>query len=77
MYVRAGNLLAQPFDLRSLQITGDAMPIANKIYFLGAAADFSVSDRGTIAYQSYASRSRLVWVDRTGRQVAPIGPMEA
>src|SRR6266567_1669215 len=27
MYVRAGNLLARPFDPRSLQVTGEAMPV--------------------------------------------------
>ena len=30
--------------------------------------------RGTIAYQSYVSRSQLVWVDRAGNQLATIGP---
>ncbi len=75
MYIRAGNLLAHPFDPRSLRLTGEAMPVASRIYFFGTgAADFSVSDRGAIAYQSYVSRSQLVWVDRVGRQLATIGP---
>jgi len=76
MYIRAGNLLAQPFDPRSLRVTGEAMPVASRIYSFvpTGAADFSVSDRGTIAYQSYVSRSQLVWVDRAGHQLATIGP---
>ena len=76
LYVRGGNLLAHPFDPRSLRVTGEAMPIAGKIsfFFQTGAADFSVSDRGTLAYQSYLSRSQLVWVDRTGRQLGTIGP---
>jgi eukaryotic-like serine/threonine-protein kinase len=76
LYVRGGNLLAHPFDPRSLRVTREAMPIAGKIsfFFQTGAADFSVSDRGTLAYQSYLSRSQLVWVDRTGRQLGTIGP---
>ena len=52
------------------------MPIASKVYSFAktGAADFSVSDQGVIAYQSYVSRSQLVWVDRAGHQLATIGP---
>jgi eukaryotic-like serine/threonine-protein kinase len=76
LYVRGGNLLAHPFDPRSLQVIGEAMPVASRIsfFFQTGAADFSVSDRGALAYQSYVSRSQLVWVDRAGHQLATIGP---
>src|SRR2546428_9954677 len=51
MYVRAGNLLAHPFDPRSLRITGEAMPVVSRIYSFSkpGAADFSVSARVAIA----------------------------
>jgi len=75
IFVRAGNLLAQPFDPDSLRVTGEAKPIASKVYFFPTgAADFSVSNSGAIAYQSYVSRSQLMWVDRAGHQLSPIGP---
>jgi len=76
MYVRAGNLLARPFDPRSLEVTGEAMPVASKVYSFAktGAADFSISNNGSLAYQSYVSRSQLVWVDRAGHQLAAIGP---
>jgi dipeptidyl aminopeptidase/acylaminoacyl peptidase len=76
LYVRGGNLLATPFDPRSLRITGEAMPVASSIYSFAktGAADFSVSGEGAIAFQRYISRSQLVWVDRTGKQLATIGP---
>jgi dipeptidyl aminopeptidase/acylaminoacyl peptidase len=69
-------LLAQPFDPAALRVTGEALPIAGKVYsfFPTGAADFSVSDRGVVAYQSYVSRSQLAWVDREGRQLGTIGP---
>src|SRR5438034_8596380 len=54
------------------------MPVASRIYSFAStgAADFSVSDRGAIAYQSHVSRSQLVWVDRAGHQLATIGPAD-
>jgi eukaryotic-like serine/threonine-protein kinase len=78
LYVRAGNLLAHPFNPRSLQLSGEAIPVAGGVYFFTAtgAADFSVSDRGGLAYQAYKSRSQLQWVDRNGRRVASIGPAD-
>ena len=68
MYLRAGNLLAQPFDPRSLRVTGEAMPVVNKVYSFQptGAADFSVSSSGAIAYQSFASRSQLVGGSKGG-----------
>ena len=76
LYVRGGNLLATPFDPRSLRITGEAMPVTSSIYSFAktGAADFSVSGEGAVAFQRYISRSQLVWVDRTGKQLATIGP---
>ena len=76
IYVRAGNLLAQPFDPRSVRVTGEAIPIVNKVnsFRPTGGADFSVSDSGALAYQSFASRSQLVWVDQAGRQVGSAGP---
>ena len=52
------------------------MPVVNKVYSFQptGGADFSVSGSGAIAYQSFASRSQLVWVDREGRQVGSASP---
>jgi eukaryotic-like serine/threonine-protein kinase len=76
LYIRGGTLLAHPFDPHSLRMTGEAAPIATEVYSFAqtGAADFSVSDRGAIAYQSLVSRSQLTWVDRAGRQIGTIGP---
>jgi eukaryotic-like serine/threonine-protein kinase len=76
LYIRGGNLIANPFDARSLGVTGEAVPVASKVYSFAktGAGDFSVSARGALAYQSYISRSQLAWVDRAGRQLATIGP---
>jgi eukaryotic-like serine/threonine-protein kinase len=76
LYIRGGNLLAHPFDPRSLQLTGEPAAVASRVYSFAqtGAADFSVSDQGVIAYQSYVGRSQLVWVDRAGHQLGVIGP---
>lgn len=78
LFVRSGSLLAQRFDPGSLQVTGEAMPVVDKVYSFrpAGAADFSVSNGGVIAYQSFASRSQLVWVDRKGKQVGTVGPAD-
>jgi Tol biopolymer transport system component/DNA-binding winged helix-turn-helix (wHTH) protein len=77
LYVRGGTLLAHPFDPRALQVTGEPMAVASKVYFFAktGAADFSVSG-SALAYQSLTSRSQLVWVDRTGHEVGMIGPAD-
>jgi hypothetical protein len=41
LYVRAGVLLARPFDPRTWQLSGDALPVARSVYQFGTgAADF-------------------------------------
>jgi Tol biopolymer transport system component/DNA-binding winged helix-turn-helix (wHTH) protein len=74
--VRGGNLLAYPFHLGSLRITGEPIPLISKIYTFHptGAADFSVSNNGVLAYQRYVSRSQLAWTDRRGQIVSTIGP---
>jgi Tol biopolymer transport system component/DNA-binding winged helix-turn-helix (wHTH) protein len=76
VYVRAGNLLAHPFDPLSLQLSGEPMPVARQIYsfFPTGAADFSVSNNGMLAYRRYMSRSQFAWVDRHGQILERIGP---
>jgi hypothetical protein len=79
LYIRGGNLLAHPFDPRSLELTGETAPVATGVYSFAqtGAADFSVSDQGVIAYLGYVARSHLEWVDRAGHQMGGVGPANA
>ena len=79
LYVRGGTLLARPFDPQSLRLSGESVSVASKVYsFLPTgAADFSVSDQGTLAYTTFVGRSQLTWVDRQGRPLSAIGPTDA
>jgi eukaryotic-like serine/threonine-protein kinase len=76
IYVRAGSLLAQPFDAEGLRLTGDAIPLAGNMHVFqpSAAADFSVSNNGVMVYQPLRNSSRVVWVDRSGREMEQVGP---
>lgn len=76
VYVRAGNILAQEFDPRSLRIHGEPLALVARTYsfFPTGAADFSVSNNGALAYRRYQSRSQLAWVTRRGQVVRTIGP---
>jgi Tol biopolymer transport system component len=75
LYVRDGTLLAQAFDARTLQLAGDAVPVADGLhYFMSAAnAGFSVSQAGVLAYHHGAPTSRLVWFDRNGSEIGTVG----
>jgi serine/threonine protein kinase len=78
LFVRQKTLLAQRFDPKSLTLSGDAFPIAERVQddpgFFNAV--FSVSDQGTLAYQETGGTtglSELAWVDRSGKKVDVIG----
>lgn len=76
LYLRAGSLLAQPFDAERQQVMGEAVSLANNIHVFQptAAADFSVSKNGVLVYQPLVNRSHIAWVDRTGRELERVGP---
>jgi eukaryotic-like serine/threonine-protein kinase len=72
IYERAGNLLAVPFDLEKLRVTGPPVTVLQGVLadVSEGAADFSMSQNGVLAYvpgtEKVISRS-LLWADRSGR----------
>lgn len=74
LFVRDGTLVVQPFDSQAMKTTGDPVPLAERIGTdnIGLAR-FSVSRQGTLVYRTGDVNSRLVWVDRSGREVETIG----
>jgi Tol biopolymer transport system component len=76
VYFRDGILLAQRFDPNKLEAIGEAIPLTDQVG-VGEAdrAEFGLSNQGTLAYQTNSSLSmnKLVWVDRTGDEIAEIG----
>ena len=78
LFAQEGTLMAQLFDEKSFQLTGDAFPIAEHLQVdLGSSrAIFSVSENGILAFQRGIGRgnySQLTWFDRTGKQIDKVG----
>lgn len=71
VYARAGVLMAAPFDLARLVVTGAAVPVLEGVrtHEPSGAAQFSFSRTGVLAYAAVdASPGRaLSWVDRAGK----------
>ena len=65
LFLRGGDLLAQPFDARAMRTSGSAQSIAESV---AAATRFSVSDNGMLLYQR--SFSGPTHVGGSGRQEA-------
>jgi Tol biopolymer transport system component len=73
---RAGKLIALPFDARARRPTGEPAVVSPEVRWFGptGAASFAVSaDGSTLVHEPRPFPSRLVWLDRDGREVATIG----
>jgi serine/threonine protein kinase len=79
LFLRGSSLMAQRFDASRLALSGDVFPLAD----LGAGSPqltepYSVSTNGTLLYRASpggaAPTSQLGWFDRTGKQLASVGP---
>lgn len=83
LFLRDRTLMAQAFDTGDLRTTGEALPVAEGVGFnnaLGAALriGFFSASSSALAYRADAARNaRLIWFDRSGRQLQEIGPEAA
>ena len=81
VFARKGRLLAVPFDLERLEVTGPEVPVLDAInhsIHTGSSlretgvAQFSFSNSGTLAYVAGSVfpeiKRYVVWVDRQGRE---------
>jgi serine/threonine protein kinase/Tol biopolymer transport system component len=77
LFVRDRTLMAQPFDEKRLEIRGQPFPVAEQVQYdeLSWRGIFSSSFNGVLAYQggNTGANSRLVVLDRAGKQVETIG----
>ena len=89
VFLRRGTLLAVPFDLNRLDVTGQPVPvIANAMqaiisknsYYNTCAGQFDVSNSGLLIYVTGGvvpnMENSLVWVDQRGT-AQPIAPFKA
>ncbi|MGH9776860.1 MAG: protein kinase domain-containing protein, partial [Candidatus Acidiferrales bacterium] len=80
IYSRAGTLLAAPFDLAHLEITGAPVPVVEGVTAMRetGSASYALSRNGHLVYAPgglSAADRYLVWVDRQGKE--QILPAEA
>jgi eukaryotic-like serine/threonine-protein kinase len=82
LYANNGALMAQPFDEKSLRITGAAFPLVDQLYFDGLTSmtAFAVSQSGHLCYITDIIGSfglRLIWRDRTAKALGSINHISA
>ncbi len=71
-----GSLLAQPFDPRTLETSGQPRVLAEHVGLYGeylGFGNFSVSSAGALVLDASRLLTRLEWLDRSGRQVSTFG----
>ncbi len=76
VFARRGQLLAAPFDLQTLRVTGDITPVLDGVRTENrGAAQFDISRDGSLFYLSggAANESVPVWVRRDGSGKEPVG----
>ena len=76
VFARDRTLLAQRFNAGRRKLEGEPFPVAEDLPVGGnASANFTVSRNGVLVYRATGdARGRLVWFDRTGRELAEIAP---
>jgi Tol biopolymer transport system component len=71
-----GTLLAHRFDPDRLELSGEALPVAEGIQYNSglARAAFSLSENGTLVYESVENpKTELTWFDRRGNRLETVG----
>ena len=77
LFLRDTTLLAQPFDLGSLELSGEPVPVADQVASFAPATVglFSVSDTGVLAYRVGVggNQVQLTWFDAEGKVLGTAG----
>jgi Tol biopolymer transport system component len=77
LFVREGNLMAQPFDASSAKTTGEAVPIAEHVRFTAPrwSGNFSASQTGRLVFHAggMARKTQLTWFDLDGKELGRVG----
>ena len=78
LFMRDQSLMAQRFDVRKAELSGDPMLVADPVAVpasipIGDFGDFTVSENGVLAYRPGSGRTQLVWFDRSGKRLKALG----
>jgi len=74
-FARDASLLAMRFDEGSGRVSGASIPVAPHVHYFASSgyAAFTAAKNGTLALQARSEVSRLLWFDRSGRQLGAAG----
>jgi eukaryotic-like serine/threonine-protein kinase len=78
LFLRGSTLMAQPFDERSLRLSGDPLPVADGISSFSnpPQPDLTVSASGMLAFVANRTGiTRTIWLDRSGKELGPLSSM--
>src|SRR4029077_14614718 len=57
-----------------LSVVGEPAPVAKDVPFFGTAwSEFDTSSDGALIYSTGAQEAQLTWLDRSGRDLGPVG----
>jgi hypothetical protein len=76
LYAHQQALVTQKFDAKTLQITGDPLPVAGQLSAFGFVPGllYSVSPIGVLAFRGPGSEDvQLAWYNRNGKRLGSIG----
>ena len=76
LFAQSGTLVAQPFDLTRLEVSGTPVPIVPRVAFSPSylMAAFSISRTGVLAYGPGQVPTQLQWMNRRGETLTRVGP---
>jgi serine/threonine protein kinase len=80
LFLRQSSLMAQPFDPKRFELSGEAVPIAEQVLQDSSIAHawFSLSANGLLFYAEGVAKNRqLVWFDRNGKQIGTVSGDDA
>ena len=70
LYVNEGKLFAEPFDVKSMAVTGRAVAVLDEVAhtLISGTAQYSFSNTGLLTYRRARSRNRVLeWMDPSGQ----------
>jgi len=75
LFMRDGTLMAQPFDARRLELSGEPVTVADQLGFFSTTGFFSASTNGVLVYRTGGAGGayQLTWFDRQGKVLGTAG----
>jgi Tol biopolymer transport system component len=74
LFIRDGRLMAQPFDTRRVELSGEPVPVAQQVGSFLDGGFFSASASGVLVYRTAGGGdSQITWLDRQGKVLGTIG----